>query len=1040
MGLLHTFIGREKFTWSSFCISYLYLSSMEGDVWRLQTLHTWAYFTLSLVERSSREVHYVYPTCISVQWKVTFEGYKHSTHGHTSHFHWKREVHVKFIQYILPVSLFNGRWRLKATNTPHMGILHTFIGREKFTWSSFCISYLYLSSMEGDVWRLQTLHTWAYFTVSLVERSSREVHYVYPTCISLQWKVTFEGYKHSTHGHTSHFHWKREVHVKFIQYILPVSLFNGRRRLKATNTPHMGLLHTFIGREKFTWSSCYISYLYLSSMEGDVWRLQTLHTWAYFTLSLVERSSREVHYVYPTCISVQWKVTFEGYKHSTHGLTSHFHWKREVHVKFILYILPVSLFNGRWRLKATNTPHMGILHTFIGREKFTWSSFCISYLYLCSMEGDVWRLQTLHTWAYFTLSLEERSSREVHSVYPICISVQWKVTFEGYKHSTHGHTSHFHWKREVHVKYILYILPVSLFNGRWRLKATNTPHMGILHTFIGREKFTWSSFCISYLYLCSMECDVWRLQTLHTWAYFTLSLEERSSREVHSVYPTCISLQWNVTCEGYKHSTHGHTSHFHWKREVHVKFILYILPVSLFNGRWRLKATNTPHMGILHSFIGREKFTWSSFCISYLYLSSMECDVWRLQALHTWAYFTLSLEERSSREVHSVYPTCISLQWNVTFEGYKHSTHGHTSHFHWKREVHVKFILYILPVSLFNGMWRVKATNTPHMGILHTFIGREKFTWSSFCISYLYLSSMEGDVWRLQALHTWAYFTLYLEERSSREVHSVYPTCISLQWKVTFEGYKHSTHGHTSHFHWKREVHVKFILYILPVSLFNGRWRLKATNTPHMGILHTFIGREKFTWSSFCISYLYLCSMECDVWRLQTLHTWAYFTLSLEERSSREVHSVYPTCISLQWNVTCEGYKHSTHGHTSHFHWKREVHVKFILYILPVSLFNGMWRLKATNTPHMGLLHTFIGREKFSWSSLCISYLYLCSMEGDVWRLQTLHTWAYFTLSLEERSSREVHSVYPTCISLQWKVTFEGYKHSTHGLTSHFHW
>ena len=326
---------------------------------------------------------------------------------------------------------------------------------------------------------------------------------------------------------------------------------------------------------------------------------------------------------------------------------------------------------------------MGLLHTFIWREKFTWSSLCISYLYLSSMECDVWRLQTLHTWAYFTLSFEERSSREVHSVYPICISLQWKVTFEGYKHSTHGLTSHFHWKREVHVKFILYILPVSLFNGRWRLKATNTPHMGILHTFIGREKFTWSSFCISYLYLSSMEGDVWRLQTLHTWAYFTLSLEERSSREVHSVYPICISLQWKVTFEGYKHSTHGLTSHFHWKREVHVKFILYILPVSLFNGRWRLKATNTPHMGILHSFIGREKFTWSSFSISYLYLSSMEGDVWRLQTLHTWAYFTLSLEERSSREVHSVYPICISVQWKVTFEGYKHSTHGLTSHFHW---------------------------------------------------------------------------------------------------------------------------------------------------------------------------------------------------------------------------------------------------------------------------------------------------------------------------------------------------------------------
>ena len=451
---------------------------------------------------------------------------------------------------------------------------------------------------------------------------------------------------------------------------------------------------------------------------------------------------------------------FEGYKHSTHRLASHFHWKREVHVKFILYILSVSLINGRWRLKATNTPHMDILHTLIGREKFTWSSFCISYLYLSSMEGDVWRLQTLHTWAYFTLSLVERSSREVHSVYPTCISHQWKVTFEGYKHSTHGHTSHFNWKREVHVKFILYILPVSLFNGRWRLKATNTPHMGILHTLIGREKFTWSSFCISYLYLSSMEGDVWRLQTLHTWAYFTLSLVERSSREVHSVYPTCISHQWKVTFEGYKHSTHGHTSHFNWKREVHVKFILYILSVSLINGRWRLKATNTPHMGILHTLIGREKFTWSSFCISYLYLSSMEGDVWRLQTLHTWAYFTLSLVERSSREVHSVYPTCISHQWKVTFEGYKHSTHGHTSHFNWKREVHVKFILYILPVSLFNGRWRLKATNTPHMGILHTFIGREKFTWSSFCISYLYLSSMEGDVWRLQTLHTWTYFTL----------------------------------------------------------------------------------------------------------------------------------------------------------------------------------------------------------------------------------------------------------------------------------------
>ena len=192
------------------------------------------------------------------------------------------------------------------------------------------------------------------------------------------------------------------------------------------------------------------------------------------------------------------------------------------------------------------------------------------------------------------------------------------MTFEGYKHSTHGHTSHFNWKREVHVKFILYILSVSLFNGRWRLKATNTPHMGILHTLIGREKFTWSSFCISYLYLSSMECDVWRLQ-------HTPHMEERSSREVHSSHFTSIR----------------HTSHFHWKREVHVKFILYILPVSLFNGRWRLKATNTPHMGILHTLIGREKFTWSSFCISYLYLSSMEGDVWRLQTLHTWAYFTL---------------------------------------------------------------------------------------------------------------------------------------------------------------------------------------------------------------------------------------------------------------------------------------------------------------------------------------------------------------------------------------------------------------
>ena len=85
------------------------------------------------------------------------------------------------------------------------------------------------------------------------------------------------------------------------------------------------------------------------------------------------------------------------------------------------YILPVSLFNGRWRVKATNTP-MGLLHTFMWREKFTWSS--LVYPNLSSMEGDVWRLQTLHTWAYFTLSLEERSSREVHSVYTIC---QWKV-------------------------------------------------------------------------------------------------------------------------------------------------------------------------------------------------------------------------------------------------------------------------------------------------------------------------------------------------------------------------------------------------------------------------------------------------------------------------------------------------------------------------------------------------------------------------------------------------------------------------------------
>ena len=119
------------------------------------------------------------------------------------------------------------------------------------------------------------------------------------------------------------------------------------------------------------------------------------------------------------------------------------------------------------------------------------------------------------------------------------------------------------------------------------------------------------------------------------------------------------------------------------------------------------------------------------------------------------------------------------------------------------------------------------------------------------------------------------------------------------------------------------------------------------------------IYRMNFTWTSLF------------QWRLQTLHTWAYFT----------------------------------------FHWKREVHVKFIQYILPVSLFNGRRRLKATNTPHMKYAHV--------WS--------VCSLQTFPLKRDTGRIYITSQLSLEERSSREVHSVYPTCISLQWKATFEGF-------------
>ena len=141
--------------------------------------------------------------------------------------------------------------------------------------------------------------------------------------------------------------------------------------------------------------------------------------------------------------------------------------------------------------------------------------------------------------------------------------------------------------------------------------------------------------------------------------------------------------------------------------------------------------------------------------------------------------------------------------------------------------------------------------------------------------------------------------------------------------------------------------------------------------------------------------------MEGDVWRLQCgVHTWAYFTLSLEERSSGriycEVHSVYPTCISEWTSRELLSSNETWKAHdvqTSHFIEERYMWGYSEWTSRELLSSNGRVKLhvwSATNTPHMGILH--LSLEERSMKFILYILLYLSSMEGDVWRLQTLHT------------------------------------------------
>ena len=251
-----------------------------------------------------------------------------------------------------------------------------------------------------------------------------------------------------------------------------------------------------------------------------------------------------------------------------------------------------------------------------------------------------------------------------------------------------------------------------------------------------------------------------------------------------------------------------------------------------------------------------------------------------------------------------------------------------------------------------------------------------------------------------------------------------------------------------------REVHVKFIQYsilVYTVSLFNGR---PMTFEGYKHSTHGLSIEERY--------YKLTLSMKC----VKYAH---------EERSSREVHSVYTSVFSLQW---CEVWR--VEGFKRPFHWREiqvglqnELHVNFSLWNLPMYLSSleemegDVWRLQTLeerssrppslfNGPMCGL-HTFIGRETFTWSSYStvlverssptsvslynetVKYEVLTShfhwREKFTWRLSSnesvkyAHVWS--VCSKHWREIQVGYTVYPTCISLQWKATFEGYKHCT---------